>query len=180
MRVLGVDLSTNTGVGVVDASKTVVHAQDITFPKLKGMDRVNAIVAEILSIRSNWKPHMLCVEDYAVGKFGGSAIVSIEIGAVLRFICWQESIPLLEVSASSLKKFLTGSGKGKKEHMMLELYKRFGYSAANNDIADGVALGFFGQCLYAPGLFTKQQVEAAEAALKHAPPQVLSVLNRCS
>lgn len=176
MRVMGLDLSTKTGLAVVDATKAVVHAEMVT-SSTTGMPRINDIVGRILDVHQMYKPHLLCVEDYAVGKFAGSAITSIEIGAVLRFICWQQDIPLLEVAPTTLKKFLTGGGKAKKEHMMLELFKRFGYSAATNDIADAVALGLLGVCLWAPGLFTKQQQSAARPPLDTAPSEILSLLN---
>lgn len=147
--VLALDLSTVAGLAVITSdgtSKMVSHAEVVTFKKLKGWDRVNSIAARVMEMHANCKPDFVVIEAYAVGKFSGSAICSIEIGSIIRFLLWQNDIPFLEVSPTSLKKFVTGKGNAKKENMILEVFKRFGYTSATNDIADAVGLGMYGLC----------------------------------
>jgi crossover junction endodeoxyribonuclease RuvC len=183
MIVLGVDLSTCTGVAAVGLHKampSVLHAEEVQAPKQvgQGMARVNFIVARILELREKVKAQGLIIEDYAVGKFAGSAIVSIEIGAVLRFILWQEGVPYIEVAPSALKKFVTGKGNAKKDQMTLEVYKRFGYSASSNDIADAVALGMFGACYLRPGLFTSAMRSVVESCRENQPALMKLIENQ--
>jgi crossover junction endodeoxyribonuclease RuvC len=75
-------------------------------------------------------------------------IVQVEISTVLQFILWQDGIKPHLVHPTTLKRFLTGSGQSKKELMILEVYKRWGYSATVNDEADAVALAYFGLSSY--------------------------------
>ena len=147
MRVIGLDLSTKVGLALVEGpGKAVVHTRAIEYKKLTGMPRVNALVGEIMQAVEQLKPDFAVVEDYAVSQFGGAAICSIEIGTVLRFILWQNDFPFVCVSPTALKKFVTGKGQSKKENMILEVYKRYGFEAPTNDIADAVGLGMFGLC----------------------------------
>lgn len=144
MRVLGIDLSTRAGVALVESGGAVLHAGIVTHPKLTGLPRVNAIVADILSIRDEFKPDHIYVEDYALGLNMGAVIVQVEISTVLQFILWQDSTLVHLVHPSTLKKFVTGSGAAKKELMLLEVYKRWGHTAKGNDEADAVSLAHFG------------------------------------
>jgi crossover junction endodeoxyribonuclease RuvC len=144
MRVMGIDLSTKAGVAVVDCSGSILHAGVVTHPKLTGWPRVNAIVGDILDIQSQYKPDHIYVEDYALGINMGSVITQVEISTVLQFVLWQNDITVNLVHPTKLKKFVTGSGGAKKELVILEVFKRWGYSATVNDEADAVALAQFG------------------------------------
>lgn len=169
MRVLALDISTCTGVAIVDHTpakpKDVRYTETIQFKKLVGMPRINSIAGRILNLHAEHKPDFVVIEDYVVSRFGGSAIVSISIGSVIRFLLWQEEIPYLEVSPTSLKKFVTGKGNAKKENMILEVFKRYGYTSATNDIADAVGLGMFGLC--AAGVkFTVEAQKCVDSVVK--------------
>jgi Holliday junction resolvasome RuvABC endonuclease subunit len=144
MRVMGIDLSTKAGVAVVDHTGKLLHAGVVTHPKLTGLPRVNAIVGDILAIRDQYKPDHIFIEDYALGINMGSVITQVEISTVLQFCLWQEGVQPHLVHPSTLKKFVTGAGGSKKEMVILEVFKRWGHSAASNDEADAVALAFFG------------------------------------
>jgi crossover junction endodeoxyribonuclease RuvC len=165
-KVMGLDMSSVTGLSIVDSTKTVLHAEVVTFKKLTGCERINAIAGRILDVHAQFEPDFVVIEDYAVSRFGGSAIVSISIGSVIRFLMWQDEIPYLEVSPTSLKKFVTGKGNSKKDQMILEVFKRYGYTSKTNDIADAVGLGMFGLC--ASGVkFTAESKKCVDDALKN-------------
>lgn len=143
-------MSTNTGLALVSTttglSPSILHTEEVTFKKLTGWPRVNAIAGRIMDAHAEHKPDFITIEDYAVSKFGGAAICSIEIGSIVRFLLWQEGIPFLDVSPTSLKKFLTGKGNAPKDVMMMHVFKKFGYTSKSNDVADAIALGMFGLC----------------------------------
>jgi len=146
MRVMGLDLSTKAGVSIVDTAEPrhVLFAGTVTFPKLTAFPRVNAIAGQILALHETYKPAFTVIEDYAVSKFGGSAITSIEIGTVVRFLFWQEGYEFLDISPSTLKKFVTGKGNAPKDMMAMHVLKKFGHEAKSDDEADAVALGMLG------------------------------------
>jgi crossover junction endodeoxyribonuclease RuvC len=180
MRVIGLDMSTCSGVAIVDSAKGVIHAEDVTYPKLKGYERINAICARVLELRDTHQADCAVIEDYFMSKFGGASIISIEIANILRFLLWQEGFPFVAVTASQLKKFLTGSGTSKKDQITLEVYKRYGYSATSNDIADAVALGYFGQTITDsnPKAIAHQLKISAEVATAN-PGFILRAHERC-
>jgi crossover junction endodeoxyribonuclease RuvC len=48
------------------------------------------------------------------------------------------------VAPSSLKKFITGSGKGDKDMMMMSVYKNYGFEAMDNNECDAYSLAVCG------------------------------------
>lgn len=172
MRILGLDLSTKAGVSIVEAkgSGKVLHASTITFPKLTGWDRVTALASAIEELKAKFKPDCAMIEDYAVSRFGGSAITSIEIGTVIRYLMWQDDFPYMDISPTTLKKFVTGAGNSKKDMMVLGVFKKFGYEAASNDDADAVALGYLGACVSGRITYSKTaDAELTKTCFKQNP-----------
>jgi Holliday junction resolvasome RuvABC endonuclease subunit len=109
------------------------------------MERCSQIAEAILAARELYCPDEVAIEDYAVGKFAGSAIVSIEVGAVIRYFMRQLGQKVTKISATQVKKFVAGTSKGiKKEHMMMWVLKRWGHTSLNNDTADGYGLACMG------------------------------------
>jgi crossover junction endodeoxyribonuclease RuvC len=168
-NVMGLDLSTATGLACVTSAKKVRHSEQIQFKKLTGETRINSIAARILAQVEEQSPELVVIEDYAVGRFAGAAIVSISIGSVVRFLFWQNDIPFMVVSPTSLKRFVTGAGNAKKENMILEVYKRYGHTSATNDEADAIGLAMMGQAVLRPHLFTSLERAASADALKSNP-----------
>jgi hypothetical protein len=78
-----------------------------------------------LSIR---KPDLVCLEDYS-GGHGPQAIHLPFIGEVAgagKIWLHQTGTRWFELAATTLKKYVTGSGAGKKEVMWLGAYKKWG------------------------------------------------------
>lgn len=83
----------------------------------------------------------LVIEGYGVSRFNPIPMVSI--GHTIRFSAAVIGVPFIEIPPTSLKKFVTGSGKGsKKEKIMLEVYKRWGYEGTNDE-CDAFAVAMF-------------------------------------
>ena len=146
MIVLGLDLSTKTGVAVVDEKKNILYANEIEFKKLKGWERVSAILASIMEAHEKYKPDLVIIEELFIGR-ASSAIVLAEISVPVKYYLWQENIKFTTVPATSLKKWLTSKGNAQKDTMMMEVYKQFGYTSRTNNEADAVALAMLGQCI---------------------------------
>lgn len=158
MRALGLDMSTRTGIGVVDSGNTVIHGEEVYFSKERRWPRVQSIVARVMESVQHYKPDIIVIEDLFIGH-ASSAIVLAEIHCVLRYFLWQEDIPHITVPATSLKKWLTGTGKAQKDSMMMEVYKQTGYTPETNNVADAVALGMYGLAYLGQPAKLSQQVK---------------------
>lgn len=86
---------------------------------------------------------------------------------LVRHGLWQNMIPYVLIAPTSLKKFVTGSGKAEKSMMIMEVFKRWGHAAKNDNEADAIALLYIGQALmgcYTPE--TKAQREVLQTVCK--------------
>lgn len=142
---LGVDISTKTGYAVVDKGEVISYGV-VTTKKEKGMARVQYILDQIMSIIHRYDPKLIVIEGYGFAN-KHSLVTLVEIGTILRYYLYQEGLLWLEVTPNSLKKFVTGKGSGKKEVIIKEVYRRFGFDTDNNDIADAVGLAYLGAAL---------------------------------
>ena len=156
MKVLGIDPSTTTGLAIADEDCKVLYAKEISFPKLRGFERTSSIMAEILGLVEREKPDLIVIEAMIVGR-ASSAISMISIGSILRYFLWQEDLGNLDVSPSTLKKFVTGKGQAKKEEIMMYVLKNWGYASQTNNVADAVGLAMLGVCRLGGGKFTAAQ-----------------------
>jgi Holliday junction resolvasome RuvABC endonuclease subunit len=138
--------------------------------KARGMERCSMIAEAVLKALEIYQPDEVVIEDYAVGKFAGSAIVSIEVGAVIRYFMRQLDRKVIRPSATQVKKFAAGTSNGiKKEHMMMWVLKRWEHTSLNNDTADGFVLGCIGLArrgkLHGATAFQKEIVGALQSIL---------------
>jgi crossover junction endodeoxyribonuclease RuvC len=149
-RSLGIDASA-TGTGLVllearpdDKSPAAFH-EEVVKVKTKGMQRCSDIAERLLWVLDEFKPDTVAIEGYAPGRFIGSSLVSIEVGAVLRYFLVQRGVKYLEPAPTQVKKFVAGSGKAfKKEAMMMEVLHRWGHKSKDNNTADAYGLACMG------------------------------------
>lgn len=110
-------------------------------------------------------PALILIEQYSYGSNDARAKYSAEFGGILR---WHlvEHAPVLEVAPNTLKKFATGTGKGKKEFVMAHVQKRWDRIFPTNDECDAYVL--WRMALIIAGLATpeiKAQEEAIETVM---------------
>lgn len=146
MRVLGLDVSTRTGVAVVDSSKKVIHEELLHHKALSGWPRVDAIADGVISTINEYEPTLVVIEGYGYAN-AHTLVPLVEIGTLIRYFLWQNSVLFVEIPPTSLKLFVCGKGNAKKENMLLEVYKHWGITAKNNDTADAIGLAMFGLCM---------------------------------
>lgn len=167
MKVLGVDVSTKTGIAVVETGKKVIFTEQVEFKKMTGWPRVSSIAGRVMEIREEFQPDLILLEGYGFAN-ANTLVPLVEIGTAIRYFLWQEGQEYLDVPPTSLKKFVLGKGVGKKEMILLEVYKRWGFTAPTNDIADAVGLGMFGLCC-AGEKFTAADLATCQTVLKGQP-----------
>jgi Holliday junction resolvasome RuvABC endonuclease subunit len=171
---VGLDLSlTSTGLVILDENGVVQEAASISFPKLKGAERLNAIQNEIRSMLSGYSNQvhhikMIVIEGYAMHGIGKTFHIG-ELGGVVRLLLWRMKHPYIEVPPTQLKSFVTGKGAGdgaSKDMMILNLFKQFNFEAGNNDIADAYGLARIAMAVsgHIEGL-KKQQLEVIEKVI---------------
>jgi crossover junction endodeoxyribonuclease RuvC len=99
-------------------------------------DRVRAI------LRTN-NPDLVVIESYAFGAKNQAHQIG-ELGGVLRVMIDEEDFKLIEVTPGQLKQYATGKGSAKKDMVIKEVYKRWGFEAEISDTADAYVLSRIG------------------------------------
>lgn len=128
-----------------------LRAENIGNKKVKGAARLlwlrQAIMGAIGSRPEGYAGRkdvmLVALEGYSYGSHSSNLPAIGELGGVARVALHEANVPFIVVPPSTLKKFATGRGNAKKDEMMLEVYKRWNYSPANNDVADAYALAAF-------------------------------------
>lgn len=115
---------------------------------LKGMTIHNLIyvassIGHELTLRA---PQLVCLEDYSGGAGPNASILAQtgEVTGAAKLWMHQGGVRWFEIAATSLKKYVTGSGKGKKEVVWLGAYKRWGVDQSvigdDNNVLDAYCL----------------------------------------
>lgn len=161
MYYIGLDISlTSTGVAVMDESGFVVETMAICTDQkshpskdLEGrIKRYQFIASHIENCVLAFSPCKIMIEGYSAGSVGYGQRERHELGGVVRDRIVGCGNSVEEIPPQSLKKRVTGSGKGGgkegKERMRLAINKFFGYDLGlkTDDEYDAVGL-----CLCAGG-----------------------------
>lgn len=98
-------------------------------------------------------PKLVMLEDYSGGNTENPFTLACtgEITGAAKLWMQQSKVEWHEVAASTLKKFTTGSGSGKKEAMWLGAYKKWGVDQStlgdDNNVLDAYCLARMGLAL---------------------------------
>ncbi|MGW1180106.1 crossover junction endodeoxyribonuclease RuvC [Streptomyces drozdowiczii] len=95
----------------------------------------------------------VCYEGYAYGsKFRREELG--ELGGMMKLALVQVYPPHLlhAVAPTTVKKFVTGSGRADKDKMILAVYKRWQHESSSHDAADAYTLARIAEALAAPEL----------------------------
>ncbi len=135
-------------------------------PKEKGNLRLSWFNYEFRDLLRNELKNITCcgLEGYAFGRHNKAHQIG-ELGGIIRLNLHDNNVSNVVIPPTSLKKFVTGSGKGDKSGMILHLYKRWGFTVEQEDQADATACALFAWYHYAkdwPMDITKAQQEVLE------------------
>lgn len=148
MLSLGIDPSTAaTGLVLLSEINFTPLLECEIKPKasLKGMARLEFITHEIMKTIHANKPDVIAIEGYSLNtKHASSIIPLVELGGLLRFFLYLDGFEWLSPRASTLKKFVTGSGTAKKDEVMMHVLKRWGHTSQSNNTADAYVLAAMG------------------------------------
>lgn len=143
---LGIDASaTATGLVVLRGNgkqPTLLHAETVSVQS-KGLQRCSDIAERLLAVLDKFSPDRVSIEGYGFAN-KNSLVTLVEVGTILRYFLRQKGFRYLEPAPNALKKFVLGTGQGKKDKMMLHVFKRWGYEAPNDNLADAYGLACIG------------------------------------
>lgn len=112
---------------------------------VKGPDRILVILEWLQEHIDDMKPTHICWEDYAfAAKNQRGNFDKAELGGAVKLLALSQGIPLIAVPPTTLKKYVTGWGNAKKEHMMETIEERWGYHFDDDNEADAFALMKYG------------------------------------
>lgn len=98
----------------------------------------------------DWKPDMAALEDYSGGGTQNAFILACtgEITGAAKLWLHQANVRWIEVAGSTLKKFVTGKGAGKKDVVWLGAFRRWGVDhevlGSDDNVLDSYCLARFG------------------------------------
>lgn len=138
--------------------------------------RYDALVDKIVTWLSDRTYYdAIYIEAYSYGSNDARAKFSAEYGGLLRW-CLLDLLAdgdrFFEVAPMTLKKFVTGVGKGGKENVIAHIVKRYGVMLDGNDEYD--AFGLYQLGLVAEGIsepLMQAQREAADKVLGIVTPK---------
>jgi len=154
-KVLGADLSlTGTGIVVLQGDNIIVQELIKSKPPTEKnptteIERIIGIKNRIIEIIEDGSaPDLVVIEGVALMVKNATALVQLSgLNYMLREYLYSRKIPFLIAVPTTLKKFITGSGKAKKDMMMLEVYKRYGVSLTDDNECDAYSLAKLGMAV---------------------------------
>lgn len=145
MVVMGLDVSTKTGVAVVreqTGNPEVMHTGVLRSKRL-GIERADDIGGQVVGLINSYHPRLVVIEGYGFANEHSLATL-VEIGTVVRYLVYHLGRPMLVVPPATLKIFATGKGNARKDQIALHLFKTYGFEADTDDEADAFALAVLG------------------------------------
>jgi crossover junction endodeoxyribonuclease RuvC len=144
MGIIGLDLSlTSTGMcrmGTLGGPENFTTRVIATKPDQLIYARQEQILLELNFVGGD----NIFLEDYAAFTSSSFGMTAALHGLVRFMIFKKTGSPPVLVSPTTLKKWITGSGAGKKEDVKLAIYKKYGFEFKTSDEADAFALADFG------------------------------------
>lgn len=138
---IGLDPSYNEfGLIILDQNATILEQKLITSgSKLEADERIIQLEKEFKFI-----PTVVGLQSvYIEGAFSSNSQYSLQMGALhyyVRIFLIKNKTNFKVIAPGTLKKFVTGTGKGKKELILLKTYKKWGVEFDNNNLADAYGL----------------------------------------
>jgi len=150
---IGLDLSL-TGTGVVVLKNGKIIKQKLIKSKPAGdkpvdeLKRILKIINEIELVLSEELYGIAVIEGLAFMVRNATALVQLSaLNYMIRAVLLKKNIPFIIVAPTSLKKFITGDGKSKKDVILMEVYKRYGVTIFDDNEADAYGLAQIGLAL---------------------------------
>lgn len=124
--------------------------------------RFESISSAVFRFLRSFDPVVLCIEGYSHGSTDAATLG--EFGGILRSrLTLLDHVTIFDVAPTTLKKFVTGRGAGKKAGVIGALAKEFQVSFKSDDEYDAFGLALMAQCIGSqkdPGNLPRRQAIA--------------------
>ena len=152
---IGLDLSlTKTGVVILQKGKIIyrglIKSKPVGDKPKDELQRIVDISLAVAVLIDQYSPSVAIIENLAFMAKGTSLTQLAGLSYLVRSKLAQKNIPFFLVAPTSLKKFVTGSGKGEKDAMMAFTLQRYGIMIPENNECDAFALAKIGEILLKP------------------------------
>jgi len=144
ITILGIDPGSRiTGVGVIQARGNDlkhIYSESVKLPKGELPARLHALYQRLQSIIAQTKPDIASIEKVFIAKNPQSALVLGHARGAAMLAAVNNSLPIIEYSATEIKKTVVGRGRADKaqvQHMMRVLLSL--RVAPDEDAADALA-----------------------------------------
>jgi Holliday junction resolvasome RuvABC endonuclease subunit len=157
--IIGLDMSLGAfGVCAVN-NKQDMAMNSLIKSKLRGVERLADIRSQLKILLEQNDIRFAVIESYAYGRNVGRFFEIGELGGVIKHLLFIRKIPFILISPLTLKKWITGSVKGDKSAILLQIYKRYNVELNDNNVGDAFVLAQIGCALNSLTLGTKQLEE---------------------
>ncbi len=103
--------------------------------------RLERLRRHIYALHQEHHLTVMATENASIGSNNvHTAGMHNELRGIIKLVAAELELPLVLVAPSTLKKWLTGHGGAKKEHMIDAIRIRFGIHVADHNIADAIAV----------------------------------------
>ena len=149
-RILGIDPGLNiTGYGALDfgaAEPRIVEAGTIrTEAKVPMSERITQIHADLVELIAELSPDIVGIETlYAHYSHPRTSILMAHARGVIMLAAQQAGVGIRNVSATKVKKSITGNGHASKHQVQRAIQSLFGLPEPPDppDVADALAIAF--------------------------------------
>lgn len=148
---IGIDSSyTGCGVVVIDDKGKIIKEKLISTFKEKDnvrdiekriVDITNEISAILLPIKDLVKS--VYIENISYSSKGQRICEMAALNYYIRIFLYLNGFIFLTIPPTTLKKFVTGTGKCQKDLMLLKCYKKFNVEFSDNNLCDAYCLSRF-------------------------------------
>ena len=164
MRFVGLDLSTKTGLVIIDKSGNVLTEKEITSKIKEDPQRMIDLTEKVLAHLE--KDDVIAIEGFSYGSRGRGVAFQFGYGYAIQISLHKNDFNYLIVTPSQVKKFATGLGNASKESMILPIYKKWGYEHESDNVRDAFILAQIARATKTSTKLTKYQKEIIDALKK--------------
>jgi len=160
MRYVGIDLSTKTGLVILDKSSQVVTEKEITSNASDPLRMIEIIESLLDEIKIT---DLICVEGFSYGSRGRGVSFQFGLGHALRIELYKNNFNYLIVTPSQVKKYATGKGNTSKDNMILPIFKKWGFEHDSDNVRDAFVLAKIAEGIRAGVGLTNYQKDVIKA-----------------
>lgn len=149
---VGIDISlTRTGIAIVrdnrySVAQVASKLKDFEAPEERIKYIATSIVKAVKKMAIAFNVELTDLywglEDYALNSRSGKIFERVELAGLVKQLLWSKTGRLpFKVPPQTLKKFITGKGKGvEKNVMLLSVYTKYDIQFENDDVADAFSV----------------------------------------